>query len=198
MRFTFKHVDDFCIATRNSPFSAVPGQVFKIDGKCMAAAGWCDGRLSFICKRGSWLDGFNPDDRYEFNGPIGAGFNERQCQKAIVVAGGTGIGAALSLLNARGQQLETHLLFYNRGTTDFAKLAEELGQTPNLTTLTQWDTARQGRPSKPLLPLQVRSDWEYDFKDFHCFVVGPKGLVDATREHCKELGLLDENFHLNY
>ena len=197
MNFTFKHVDDFCVATRESPIPATQGQIFKIDGRYMAVANWRDNRVSFVTKVGSWLDGFDKDT-YEFEGPIGNGFKCHDAPKAIVVAGGTGIGAALQLLNSRDPGFETHLLFYSRSEPCYAKLATVLGTSPRLSTLTQWNTKAKGRPNKPLDLLRVRSDWTYDFKNTHVFVVGPRSLEAAVREQCKELGVPDENFHLNY
>jgi len=197
MSFTFKHIDEYCIASRPSPIPASQGQVFKIDGRYMAVANWRDNRVSFVTKVGSWLDGFNKDS-YEFVGPIGDGFKCPDAPKAIVVAGGTGIGAAIHLMNSRKHDQETHLLFYSRTEPCYSRITTMLGSVPHLTTLTHWNTKAKGRPSKPLDLLRVRSDWKYDFPNTHIFVIGPKSLVDAVREQCKELGVPDENFHLNY
>ena len=197
MSFTFKHVDDFCIASKFSPVPPTPGQVYQIDGKYMAAAGWTDGVVSFIAKKGSWIDNFN-QERYQFNGPTGPGFSQPDSENAIIVAGGTGIGAAISLMKHRDKKLNTHLLYYQRGGNSYQSLVDKLGQQPHTNTRTLWDTKKQGRPSQPLLPLQVRSDWRGNFKDYHYYVVGPKSLVDSVKEQCKSLGVPDTNIHTNY
>ena len=197
MNFTSKHIEDFCISTRHSPIPPSQGQVYKIDGKYAAVANWRDNTVSFITKVGSWLDGFDKDS-YEFMGPIGDGFKNHNCPKAVVVAGGTGIGAAIHLLNSRDHNLESHLLFFSRSEPCYSRMATTMGVSPHLTTITQWNTKAKGRPSKPLDLLLVRSDWKYDLKNTHFFVIGPKSLEAAVREQCKELGVPDGNFHLNY
>ena len=111
MSFTFKYVDDFCIASMFSPVPPKQGQVYIIDGKYLAAANYNYGCVSFIAKKGSWIDGLNKTS-CEIMGPVGTGFSEPDAEKAIVIAGGTGIGAALSLLAHRGNDRESHLLFY--------------------------------------------------------------------------------------
>lgn len=197
MSFVFKHIGDFSIASHLSPIMPSQGQIYKIDEKYVASAGWKDNIVSFVTKAGSWLDGFDKDC-YSFMGPLGNGFKDHDSPKAVVVAGGTGIGAAIHLLNSRDHNLESHLLFFSRGEPCYSKLATALGVSPHLTTLTQWNTKAKGRPSKPLDLLLVRSDWKYDFKNTHFFVIGPKSLETAVREQCKELGVPDGNFHLNY
>lgn len=197
MSFTFKHVDDFCIATRESSVMPKPGQIFKIDGKYVAVAGHKSGKVSFLVKKGSWLDGFDKEF-YECQGPMGDGFKNPDCQKAIVVVGGTGIGAVTRFLDNRPVGSETHLVFYQKGPSSYSKLVDELEIFPYINTWTLWNTTKQGRPTKPLDVLLVRSDWRYDFKGSHVFVAGPKSLEVAVREQCKELGVPDENFHLNY
>lgn len=197
MSFTSKHIEDFCISTRHSPIRPSQGQVYKIDGKYAAVATWREGKVSFVTKVGSWLDTFDKDS-YEFLGPLGDGFKDHECPKAVVIAGGTGIGAAVHLLNARSQELQSHLLFFSRSEPCYSRMVTMMGVSPHLTTLTQWNTRTKGRPSKPLDPLLARNDWERDFQNTHFFVVGPKSLETAVHEQCKELGVPDENFHLNY
>ncbi len=197
MSFTFERVGEFCVATRECQTPVTQGQVFKIDGRYMAAAGWKNGRVSFVTKVGSWLDGFDQPS-YEFQGPFGSGFSNFDAQKAFVVVGGTGVGAGLHLLAARDPSLETHLLFYSRDKPCYEQLASLVGLTSAPTTVTQWNTKKKGRPQAPLDLLHPIFCGTSDFSDTHFFAVGPKSLVDAVRKQCKELGVPDENFHLNY
>ena len=194
MNFSFKYAGNFCIAERPSPLSSLPGQCFVIDEKYYAIAKRSPGIVKFVTKKGSHLDCFNKDI-YSFVGPVGAGFSNCDAKRAVVIAGGTGIGAAINLLESRSQDLETHLIFYSREESPLVDICRELGANPPTNSIVQWNTALNGRPKAPLDPFVKR---EHSYYDLHVFVVGPKSLVDSTREQCKLLGIPEANFHLNY
>ena len=197
MSFSFRYVNNLCIAERESPFKATPGQFYIIDGRFYSVAKSDGNKVSFIAKKGSHLDGF-VNEEYPFVGPSGNGFQSIDTNDpVIVIAGGTGIGAALSIIQARDKKQETHLLFYNRDEPCYDQLIKELEIDPHLCTRMQVNT-KNGRPVKPLNPILFRCDWHYRFEKSHIFVIGPKSLVDATREHAKELDVPNANFHLNF
>lgn len=199
MSFTYTYSGDFCVASKSSLMSAQPGQCFMIDGRYMAVASSVGGVLSFVTKKGSWLDSFDKEN-YEFLGPVGGGFTNPDASNAIIVAGGTGIGAAISLLRYRQDKpdLKTHLIFYQRGGIPVDELLGMLDANDRVDSLVQWNTAVHGRPLNPLDPFFKVNKYEADAHKYDVFVVGPKSLVEATSKQCKSLGIKDTMFHTNF
>ena len=199
MSFTYTYSGDFCVASKSSLMSAQPGQCFMIDGRYMAVASSVGGVMSFVTKKGSWLDSFDKEN-YEFLGPVGGGFTDPDASNAIIVAGGTGIGAAISLLRYRQDKpdLRTNLIFYQRGGISVRELLERLDADYCIDSLVQWNTATEGRPQNPLDPFFKLNEHEVDTRKYDVFVVGPKSLVEAASKQCKSLGIKDTMFHTNF
>jgi NAD(P)H-flavin reductase len=199
MSFTYAYSGDFCVASKSSLMSAQPGQCFMIDGRYMAVASSIDGVMSFVTKKDSWLDSFDKEN-YEFLGPVGRGFTDPATNNAIIIAGGTGIGAAISLLKHRqdNSDLQTHLIFYQRGGIPVDELLGMFGVDGCANSLIQWNTATEGRPQNPLDPFFKVNEHEVYTQKYDVFVVGPKSLVEATSKQCKSLGIEDTMFHTNF
>lgn len=194
MKFNFRYSGNFCVASRESPIPCKPGQFFSINDLSYSVAKKDDCTVRFITKKNSRLDGFD-EGTYSFVGPLGSGFSNAGAKRALVVAGGTGIGAALYLLDSRSQDLESHLIFYSKEEKPLVGICKALEINPPINSIVEWNTAVSGRPAGPLDPFVKR---EHSYYDLHVFVIGPKSLVESCREQCKKLSIPAENFHLNF
>jgi NAD(P)H-flavin reductase len=149
-----------------------PGQCAKINGSWYAIAEQRDSNFDVFVKNNSSLLSAT---EYVIEGPLGPGFKNIDCAEAVLVAGGTGIGALLQLLQYRFEKnLSSYLVHYARSPFNL----EELIPASYCKKYVTWNTTlRKERPLTPVLPLVNLPD------DSQIFVSGPKSLVDA----CKSL-----------
>ena len=190
MKMESKQVGGFVVNSKKTAIPPSQGQVYIIDGRYMAAASYQDGKVFFVGKAGTWFDGFDKEE-YQFEGPLGKGFTEPDQPKAVVIAGGTGIGAAISLLQHRGPDKETHLLFYRSHPGSLSEILKELGEAP-CTTSREWENVQFKNPLDPVL---TSLD---DPSTYHYYLVGSPEMLDAVKRQCDFLGVPAGNVHTNY
>jgi NAD(P)H-flavin reductase len=156
---------------RQLPYS-IPGQCVKLDGKWFAIYEVNPGDFSILVNKNSH---YAENDPQEISEPLGEGFTASLCKRAIVVGGGTGIGAVMPVIKNRNRHgLSTDVIFYTRGDISPIRLDQAtIGMCRNVIF---WDTTKQGRPSTPLEPLVDKQ------AESTIFVAGPKSLVTATEE----------------
>ena len=175
----------------------VPGQCFKVAGLWMTAAAWDDEGITFLCLDTPFIRNLKAEQLH-FSGPIGSGFTDVVTSKSLVVAGGTGIAAVMSIVSTRKEEQETHLAFYSKQDGLLTTIVKNLGLGDTLKTLnslTEWNTTSLGRPTGPLDPFLAAI---IDPVQYKIFVAGPKSLMEATQKQCQELGVPDKNFHTNF
>jgi len=150
----------------------IPGQYVLIDGKPFAIYDTSIDEFSiFVHKESYYVD----NDPKEISEPMGRGFTAALCKRAIVVAGGTGIGAVVPVIRSRNKYgLSTDVLIYTKG--DAVSVRADQATIGMCRNVIFWDTTVKGRPSDPLTPL-------VDKQPESCvFVAGPKSLVEATKK----------------
>lgn len=152
----------------------LPGQCAKINGNWYAIAEQRPDEFDILVKtNSSLLSSEEEDDVIE--GPLGSGFKNADCKDAVLVAGGTGIGALIQLLKFRSALgLDSYLVHFARSSYGM----KELIPSGSCKKYVFWNTTwHHGRPDSPILPLcELPSDSQL-------FVSGPKSLVAA----CKSL-----------
>jgi NAD(P)H-flavin reductase len=148
-----------------------PGQCVKINGNWYAIAEQQDSSFDVFVKKDSSL---LLSDEHAVEGPLGPGFKNIDCQDAVLVAGGTGIGAMLHLLRYRADKgLSSYVVHYVRSSFNVKEMVPASLCKEHVV----WNTTWAGRPSTPVSPLS------YLPEGTHIFVAGPKSLVEA----CKSL-----------
>lgn len=186
MSRTVKRVGPYAVVTFDHKLAqTVPGQFVYIDGKPFAIYDRDAESFSIMVKGDAHL---TQSDPVEIGDPQGTGFPHLLDRHAIVVAGGTGIGAVMSVINARNLcGLSTDAVFYTRG--DISSLVETQACLTTCGDVVFWDTQERGRPSDPLSPIT-------DIKpNTSIFMVGPKSLTAAIKEQAGKLNL---STHTNY
>lgn len=152
----------------------LPGQCAKINGNWYAIAEQRSDEFDILVKTDSSL--LSSDDNV-IEGPLGPGFKNADCKNAVLVAGGTGIGALIHLLKVRAEQgLDSYLIHFARSSYGM----KELIPSGTCKKYVFWNTTwHHGRPDSPILPLCELPP------ESQVFVSGPKSLVTA----CKSLQL---------
>ena len=149
---------------------SIPGQYVKLDGKFFAIYEVNANDFSILVHKNSH---YVENDPKEISSPLGEGFTASLCKRAIVVGGGTGIGAVMSVVKNRNRHgLSTDVIFYTKG--DISPIRSDQATIGMCRNVVFWDTTKQGRPSSPLDPLIEKQ------AESTVFVAGPKSLVTAT------------------
>jgi len=140
-------------------------------------------------------------DRLVLNGPFGSFYLRAPRRPILFLAGGTGVGPILSMLEylaARGANDQFVRLVY--GVRDGADLVEvdriEALRTriPNFT----YDTTCSGRASRHPLTGHVTDHLSASVMnngDVDVYLCGPPEMVESGRQHVAKLGLLPANVH---
>jgi len=163
-----------------------PGQCVIIDGKYFAIAENNSGVLTVLGRVGGPLDRFVGAE-VDLTGPVGNGFKDVDCEHAVVIAGGSAIGACLSVLDYRNQLgLKTWFVSYAKTRHPFISRVAVTGGV-------NWNTA-SGRPAFPFDPLDIKS-----FPSgTRVFVAGPNDLVTSVRNCAEQFNITADNINLNY
>jgi NAD(P)H-flavin reductase len=151
---------------------ANPGQCVKINNRWFAIADQVDDVLKLVVNKNSPL----LKEPYDsIDGPLGAGFKNTDTNSAVIIVGGSGLGAVSMLIRRRViEGAETRVIIYGRNPAK----GDIKSVFPFLTAckeLVFCDTLNDGRPADPFDPLSHVPD------DCHVFVAGPKSLVDAVK-----------------
>jgi benzoate/toluate 1,2-dioxygenase reductase component len=140
-------------------------------------------------------------DRLALNGPFGSFYLRAPRRPILFLAGGTGVGPILSMLEhlaARGANDQPVRLVY--GVRDDADLVEVdriealRARIPNFT----YDTTCSGRGSRHPLTGHVTDHFSADALnngDVDVYLCGPPEMVESGRQHVAKLGLLPANIH---
>ena len=140
-------------------------------------------------------------DRLVLNGPFGSFYLRALRRPILFLAGGTGVGPILSMLEylaARGANDQPVRLVY--GVRDDADLVEVdrieafRARIPNFT----YDTSCSGRGSQHPLTGHVTdhlSASALNNGDVDVYLCGPPEMVESGRQHVAKLGLLPANIH---
>jgi benzoate/toluate 1,2-dioxygenase reductase subunit len=140
-------------------------------------------------------------DRLVLNGPFGNFYLRGPRRPILFLAGGTGVGPTLSMLEylaARGANDQPVRLVYGvRDDTDLVEVdrIEALrARIPNFT----YDTTCSGRGSRHPLTGRVTDHLSASLLnngDVDVYLCGPPELVESGRQHVAKLGLLPANIH---
>jgi benzoate/toluate 1,2-dioxygenase reductase component len=140
-------------------------------------------------------------DRLLLNGPFGSFYLRAPRRPILFLAGGTGVGPILSMLEhlaARGANDQPVQLVY--GVRDDSDLVEVeriealRGRIPKFT----YDTACSGPGSRHPLTGHVTDHFSADALnngDVDVYLCGPPEMVESGRQHVAKLGLLPANIH---
>jgi NAD(P)H-flavin reductase len=160
------------------PQKMSPGQCARINDKWFAIAEQRLTDFDIYVKSDSFL--LNQDLVCQVTGPTGPGFSNPYADDAVIVAGGTGLGAVMSLANERKQRgLQTTCFLYMQ--SDLPEYLQEWSQ--NFTKFEFYNTKKTGRNEA------VRQHLEYSVTEPTVFAAGPVGLVNSIRILTSELGL---------
>ncbi len=172
------------VLTHSEPLQHIlPGSCALINGRWVAIADFTDSTLTFLVKSSSFLLR-EEIDAVEF--PVGRGFPAATSPAAIVIAGGTGVGALALLVNqliSRG--INPAIGVVSRGIDPLA-----LGSFyPQFARAFFVNTKNCSRPKQLLRYLyNGQSNTEV-------FVAGPKSLVDEVALDAQHLNL---RHHTNF
>jgi len=163
-----------------------PGQCVIIDGKYFAIAENNNGVLTVLGRVGGPLDRLVGAE-VDLTGPVGNGFKDVDCEHAVVIAGGSAIGACLSVLDYRNQLgLSSWFVSYAKTRHPFISRVAATGGV-------NWNTT-DGRPAFPFDPLGIKS-----FPSgTRVFVAGPNDLVTSVRSCAEKFNITADNINLNY
>ena len=172
------------VLTHSEPIQHIlPGSCAVINGRWVAIADFTDSTLSFIVKSSSFL--FREEiDNVEF--PAGRGFPAATPQSAVVIAGGTGVGAVVLLVNqlfSRG--INPMIGVCSRGLDPLALSSFY----PQFARAFFVNTKNCSRP-KPLLRYLYNGQ-----SNTEVFVAGPKSLVGEVALDAQHLNL---RHHTNF
>ena len=177
MNKTVKYIGPFAKVTFEHALSySMPGQCVQLDGKMFAIYESIGDKFSIFVNKDSYYVENTPK---EISEPLGQGFAAVLGKRAIIVAGGTGIGAVVPVIKTRNKYgLSTDVLFYTKG--DVTSIRADQATIGMCRNVIFWNTTELGRPSTPLMPLVERQS------ESTVFVAGPKSLVTATAEAAKQ------------
>jgi len=177
MKKTVQYVGPFAKITFDHQLSySMPGQCVKLDGKMFAIYETTAKGFSILAHKDSYYVENLPQ---EISEPLGQGFSAALCKRAIVVAGGTGIGAIVPVIKARNKYgLSTDVIFYTKG--DVTPIRADQATIGMYRNVIFWNTTETGRPATPLTPLVEKQS------ESTVFVAGPKSLVTATSAEAKQ------------
>jgi NAD(P)H-flavin reductase len=176
MNRTIKQIGNYTKVTFDHALAySMPGQCVQLDGKYFAIYESLGNTFSILVNKDSHYVNNDPE---KISDPLGNGFSSTLSKRAIVVAGGTGIGAVVPVIKLRNKYgLSTDVIFYTKGDIGPIRLDQAtIGMCRNVIF---WDTSTKGRPIDPLAPLVDKQG------DSVVFVAGPKSLVTATQEVAK-------------
>lgn len=161
------------------PSKMSPGQCAKINDKWFAIAEQRLTDFDVYVKTSSFL--LDESLVCQVTGPTGPGFSNPYVKDAVVVAGGTGLGAIMTLVNERKQRgLETTCFLYMQ--TDLPEYLQEWSH--DFSIFEFYNTKKTGRNEA------VRRYLESCITEPTVFVAGPVGLVNSIRILTSELGLV--------
>lgn len=157
-------------------FPVVPGVCAQIDGNYYAIADSpAAGELTFVVKEGSRIMQMSPRSKVEV--PVGRGFDAPETPDGLVVVGGTGLAAAVSLVTHRRRlDLSTTVVSYGRGMDPDAVLSEFPVLREDKVKFVSWDTERWGRPPSPMEPV-----FDVGGRGHHVFFAGPREMLETLR-----------------
>lgn len=172
--------DYVCLTVDHAlPQNMSPGQCAKINDKWFAIAEQRLNDFDVYIKSNSFL--LTEGLVFQVTGPTGPGFSNPYVKDAVIIAGGTGLGAVMSLASERKQRgLETTCFLYMQ-----ADLPEYLKEwSRDFATFEFYNTKKTGRNEA------VRRYLESCVAEPTVFVAGPVGLVNSIRILTSELGLV--------
>lgn len=164
-----------------------PGQCVVIGGRYFAVAESDGKEVTVLTRHGGPLD-VDVGTLVSLEGPTGNGFQNADCENAVVICGGTGIGACISVLDYRQKHgLKTWFIAYSRWPHPFQKKVSDAGGL-------SWVTREKDRPSTPLTPFGVES-----FPPgTQVFFAGTKELLESIGSTVEQFGISPNNINLNY
>jgi ferredoxin-NADP reductase len=164
-----------------------PGQCVVIGGRYFAVAESSDGEVTVLTRHGGPLD-VDVGSDVDLSGPVGNGFPNVDCENAVVICGGTGVGACISVLDYRRRAgLHTWFVAYSRWPHPFQKNVEDAGGI-------SWITRESDRPATPLTPFGV----DKFPVGTQVFFAGTKELLESIRSNVEQFGISANNINLNY
>jgi hypothetical protein len=177
MNRTVKRIGSFAKVTFEHQLShSMPGQCVQLDGKMFAIYETTDKNFSIFVKDNSHFVENTPKTISE---PTGQGFSAALFKRAIVVAGGTGIGAIMPVIKIRNKYgLSTDVIFYTKD--DVSSIRADQATIGMCRNVIFWNTTANGRPADPLQPLVEKQP------ESAVFVAGPRSLVEATEKISKK------------
>lgn len=178
---------DFMTVTYELPFDVKPGQCVVIGGRYFAVAESNGSEATVLTRHGGPLD-VDVGSEVDLSGPMGSGFPNIDCENAVIVCGGTGIGACVSVLNYRRRRgLQTWFVAYSRWKHPFQNQVNEAGGI-------SWVTREQDRPKTPFTPFGVESFPQ----GTQVFFAGTLELLESIRQRVEQFGISSNNINLNY
>ncbi len=160
-----------------------PGKCARINGKWLVIAGSRKNEIDVVVQSKS-LEEFESIKEIDY--PVGPGYQFLWINPAILVVGGSGLGAAVRILEQRNEGgLKTSTIIYSKGIS--AELAiKAFPSLKEVNNIIFWDTTHKGRPKNPLDPINPQ-------KDCHVFFAGPKSLHEALKKDPRR-----PDIHLNF
>jgi NAD(P)H-flavin reductase len=149
-----------------------PGKCTRVNGRWLAVAGSRKNEIDVVVRSNSFLE---TEELKEVEYPTGRGYPFLWVDPAVIVSGGTGLGAAVRILEQRLEAgLKTSMVHYSRGlNVDLA--AKAFPVLRELRDVVFWDTAHKGHPKNPLDPVSPE-------KNCNVFFAGPKSLFEALKK----------------
>jgi benzoate/toluate 1,2-dioxygenase reductase subunit len=140
-------------------------------------------------------------DRLALNGPFGSFYLRTPRRPILFLAGGTGVGPILSMLEhlaARGANDQPVRLVYGaRDDSDLVEVERIEALRARIPKFT-YDTTCSGRGSRHPLTGHVTDHFSagaLNNGDVDVYLCGPPEMVESGRQHVAKLGLLPANIH---
>lgn len=148
----------------------------------------------------TWLAGKAKEgDTFEFNGPHGSFFLREAMRPALLVAGGTGLAPIMSMLRhveASGSARTFHLVYGGNTDNDIVEtdlLDAWAGKLPNFS----WDYCvadENAKAENKGFVMGIIEKEHLHTGDASIYLCGPPPMVEAVREHVKEMGVEPSGF----